>query len=502
MVALAAGGLGARAATNGGLIGLSANRHTGLPQCPVSSCAEVPAFWAGGVKSESAASHVTNDELPFCESTFVGVYEAAQRLFDEGMPALPYLLDDATNGLARPDGGRRFGFEVEFDFDSSVDRKQGLQMLARIAQDLYDANLTKARSISEHHALRKTGYSSDPDSGALEQEVDPPPRRAIMGEWVSPISSDEPAQWNRTKAVLDIVKRQPVEINERTGTHIHVGLPDYGDNVEAFTNLLALAQKYEDVLYRLGGRAQLKPSVVPTQRALLTSAYMQELMSAVDRGPQLRGIAYRRPNRTPRDRFNDVEAFLNDQAGNRRVALNFQPVGRGASRNRASDRVEVRIPDATLNPEILQAHITTYIHLVDKALQAAQGKTTLKPAAREPLGTHYKASGDVSPKDWDRFLADTATFRGMLDELFDRNIDKARLTALFAITGWQPPPQAPNAMRQRLGEMGFRTVHALERADALREAYQYHFAALLALVGGVWLSRSQTLGKGAGGKRD
>lgn len=460
-----------------------------LGTVPVVDCAPAPDFWATAALGTNAAAEATPatdaaatpslsdeeawDKRPFCESTFVEVYKAAQQMHAAGKPVLPYLLDDATNGIARPDGGRRFGVEVEFDFEKSVGREEGLRMLADIAQDLHAHNLTKSPFLKGHGDASKEGYTTDGNGGMLEAEPMPPPGYAQLGEWVSPISADEPEQWSRAKLALDIVKQRPTTVSHRTAAHFHISNDDYPDQLEPFTNLLSLLAKYEDVFFRLGGRPDLKPSSLPTQQKLGRSVYMQAFSSTVNHGPQLRPVGYRKPNRMPEGGYDSVAALLKDQ-NKKHMAINLKGVKQGPN-----DHLEVRIPDSSLDPAVLQAHLSLYLHLVEKSVQAARGNVELNVTGAEPIGSHYSPAGEAVPGD-PHFMAETASFRDMLDQLFDRNIDKARMTALFAITGWQPPAETDGVAARALGWVGWNASRAV---DAARTSTTAHWVALAAAMG-------------------
>ncbi|MGW2158457.1 WXG100-like domain-containing protein [Nonomuraea sp. NPDC001699] len=309
------------------------------------------------------------------------VEDVTRRLADgeDVASVVPYMTRDAmTTDVA-------FGLELEFAHaGETMDvRADDVRLMAA---ELHRAGLAASPEVFGHHK------APDSMSGRpyMEREANP---RLIAGEFVSGILRDTERTWAELARITEIIKSHGGEITPATGGHIHVGAPGLGTDVRAMHRLLTLYYGYEDILFRLGQD--------PREPFGMHRPYRQcepnEVTGGTERSTEELREVHRRPS-----------------------ALNLAHVI-----GTADDHVEFRHNDGHLDPSFIQARIKLVAAIVD---YARNGEEHLP--AREQLGTHLEHDRD--PR------RDAASFIEMVNTLFPRQADKEQLTALFAITTWQP----------------------------------------------------------------
>lgn len=320
-------------------------------------------------------------------------YEAARARRAAGEEPVPYLLENATGGLADPDNGRAFGVEIEFDVEPGVD---SYQAVAAIARDMHAEGLSQQHFQQGYHAAARAGYTTAPNGWRVESDA------TVCGEIVSPIMHDTPETWRNLSRVCEIIRRHGGIATMRTGGHVHVALADYDHTVDNHNRLLSLIDANQDVLYRMGQN--------PAARAH-------------------RGTAWCQPNPSPGAGYSSVASVRSRNYGHH-LGVNFEAV-----RGQRNDHVEFRMWDGSLNPGVIQTQIKLSLGLADAASRGA--RPALPP---EPHGTHRRQNAHLgrgerlSGAAWQ---ADTRSFRSMADTIFHRSQDKAQAAALFAVTRWQ-----------------------------------------------------------------
>jgi hypothetical protein len=335
--------------------------------------------------AEAGSSRWEDDHAAF-QAAYVAATERRRR----GEAAVPFMTENATGGLGSRVGGRSFGVEMEFDIAPGVDRYQALQAIAR---HLHAEGLTPQP--------RQTGYHSNAgDYSRWRFETD----ATVHGEVISPVLYDEPESWSQLSRVCEIVRRHGGVATARTGGHVHVGVGDYDHTVDNHARLLGSFKENEDTLYRL--------SQNPERRSH-------------------RGTSWCRPNMVPSGPYANARNLAAVHSGHG-VGLNFGAAHSG----RASDHVEFRMWDSSLDPGVIQTQVKVSLGMTQAAL-ASRGGTIGPP---EPIGTHRATNaglgrgGRLRGEDWQR---DTRGFRALLDRVFTRDEDKRQATSLFAVTRWQ-----------------------------------------------------------------
>lgn len=368
-----------------------------LNRATAASAGPLAADHEASVAARQAADSAEAGESRWEEdpAAFQAAYAAAQGRRRQGETVVPFMTENATGGLGARDGGRSFGVEMEFDIAPGVDRQTAL---AAIARELHSEGL-----IPEP---RQTGYHSNRgDYSRWRFETD----ATVHGEVISPIMYDEPQSWNQLARVCEVVRRHGGTATARTGGHVHVGVGDYDHTVENHTRLLGSFNENEDTLYRLAQNPEHRTH---------------------------RGTSWCRPNMVPARGYANARDLALAHGGHG-VGLNFGAAHQG----RATDHVEFRMWDSTLDPGVIQTQVKVSLGMT----QAALASRSEPPGPVEPIGTHRAANaltrstglrrgGRLVGESW---KADTRRFRSMLDRVFRRDVDKAQATALFAGTRWQ-----------------------------------------------------------------
>lgn len=325
---------------------------------------------------------------------FQHAYYRARAAIAAGEDPVPYFTDDATGGLGTRDGGRGFGIEIEFDF-TAEDHMRGA--IFELAEDLHGQGLIPTAAQRDYHHAAQAGYTDDPGAWSLETDS------TVDGELVSPILYDTPETWANLAAVCETLSRHGAHANFNTGGHVHVSLRDFDHMTGCHGRLLESVAAHEDVLFRLAQNPA---------------------------GTYHRGIAWCAPNMGPSAGFGAI-----DLPALRHFANHATMVNLASARGRASDHVEFRLWDGTLNPAVIQTQVKLSLGLTEAAFRNG-GERASRPRASLGTGAAAWPSGtrDLRGPAWHR---ETAGFRALMDEVFHRARDKVQATALFAATTWQ-----------------------------------------------------------------
>ncbi|MEU7862262.1 amidoligase family protein [Nonomuraea sp. NPDC049141] len=313
---------------------------------------------------------------------------------ERGEPVVPYLTEDATGGLAAPGTGLKFGREIEYDLPESLKPHQDAINQA-IARDLYDAGLTRDPWTHPYHTGHDGGYYEGDNGWRLEQDV------SVAGELVSPPLYDTPRTWESIQLVCEIIKSHGGVATGSTGGHIHVDTSVF-DHIPAFyQRLLRLVNRnYFDTFLRL--------------------------MTNPEQGHH-RGLVYCKPNMLDSAGYVTLDELVSSQF-ERESVINVQSVEGGRT-----DHTEVRLPDGSLDPGVIQTQIKLALGTVGLALRLGDDQFPLNHDVKDVAGNHTEH----------RRRLDYSSYLELADHLYHRAADKAQLTALFAITRWNEKPKDP-----------------------------------------------------------
>jgi len=319
-------------------------------------------------------------------AAFGEAYTAARQRKERGEPPVPFVTENATGGLGTRGSGRGFGVEIEFDLAGVSDRAA---VLRAIGSELHSAGITSRAGQENYHS------STDYTRWRFERDS------TVDGEIISPIMYDTPEDWEKLQKVCEIVQRNGGKATTRTGGHVHVACGNFDHTPKNHNNLLGLVKQHEDTLYRLSTNPE--------------------------RGTH-RGTQWCRPNNVPANGYGSVNAV---RSGNNShgLGVNFQSV-----QGSASDHVEFRMYDGSLDPAVIQSQIKLSLGITDAALRH---ESNAFGTVQEPLGTHKtnnRGAGRLEGAAWEN---DTQNVRQLLDTIFSREEDKAQAASLFASTKWQ-----------------------------------------------------------------
>ena len=338
-----------------------------------------------------------SDNFDAFETTYTKAVQA--RKDNQDKPVIPYLKENALNGMATRTSGQGFGVEIEYEF--SPNTPPGAN--AQIGRELFEAGLTRSASQQGYHSAGSGGYKDThvdaQGKGNWSWERD---GSVSGGELVTPTMYDEPETWEKLEKAVEILTRNGAVATKRAGGHVHVGTGFFQGSPEKYTELSRLFTQHEDVLFRLAAN--------PERGTHRMSSYASPIRDV------------------PSEGFADIGRVARSTG---RAALNFGHVQGGAS-----DHPEFRIFDSSLNAGAIQAHIKMSVAMTHAAARiATTGGTT---RTKEILGSHAdraKARGRRKLTKED-LKTETTTLRSFIDTLFTREVDKEQIVSLFANTKW------------------------------------------------------------------
>ncbi|MEU1387753.1 MULTISPECIES: hypothetical protein [unclassified Nonomuraea] len=293
---------------------------------------------------------------------------------------VPYMTSDAMH-VDVP-----FGAELEYahtDDSAEGDSDFWRTNVYVMTYELHRAGLVASPVVFAQHDASMRGLPH------MEWEAE----KGVSGEFVSGILRDTEQTWADLVRTTEIIRSCGGTITMATGGHVTIGTPNLAADVRVMRRLVTLYHAYEDILFRLGQDPRRPDGMHRPYKSCMPN----ELVS----GDRPTGQMLRRVHKRP-------------------SALNLSHVN-----GDANDRVEFRHADGHLDPPIIQVQIKLGAAIVDYAYNGGEHLP-----AREPLGTHWK--NRWSPRQ------DAASFIDMVNLLFPRREDKEQLTALYAITSWQP----------------------------------------------------------------
>jgi len=315
-------------------------------------------------------------------------YRAAKR--NKGAHALVY---HRHNVLAE---ARRFGLEFEYDGPEGIERTVG--------QSLYDAGLTVSSDLMHWHARLLT------ETHPVRHEYD----RTVRGEVVTDILHDMPDTWDLISRVMACITDGGGLVSGRCGGHGHYDTSDY--ELADYLRLLRLFTAFEDVLYRvcstpraLSHRGDEFCAPFPTlPPRLRTAQHLADLCDDHRWAICTRGVA------------------LRDRHNRRRVVGEVGP----------GSHIELRFPDASGDPRVIQAQVKVGAALVSAAKRLDDRTiAAIRPMRR---GAHLERNPQERRLVGQEWTDQTENFRRFLDLIFNRWEDKQQVIGLYTLTRWQP----------------------------------------------------------------
>lgn len=358
---------------------------------------------------------------PMSVETFQDLYDKARENLDSGatrtptFPNLEAVPGGVTGGLAHPDTGLSFGIELEIDFPDEPPGEWGTAR-DQLAGRLYEEGLVMAPHVARWHFVGGEGenrpggtFQVRADGWACEFD------RSVDGvdgergvEIKSQILYDTPQTWANLRRICEIAESLGGRATPRCGTHVNIDSAYFDSNDPAtHTNLIRLANAYDDVLLRLAHNPES--------------------------GPQHRGRTYCGPAWMPPAGYDSVRE-ARDNSGHYQ-AFNFAHLPDEYTPRTSTSRVEVRLFDSSLDPGRIQTQVATCLALV---AAARNGRGTDRDA--EPAGSH-RSRYRGRRLEGDEWVESTESFRHLLglvaEEGLSRPEHQQQLVHLFAASKWQ-----------------------------------------------------------------
>ena len=334
------------------------------------------------------------EALSETDRAMVEALAAARQRQQDGTPP-PYRTENVTGGLGDREGGRAFGVEIEFDLPPG---RSTAEARRRIGRQLFDAGITDHPEQQPYGRARQTGYSSD--QWSFERDG------SVAGEIVAPIMHDEPRRWEEIRTICRILRENGATATTAAGSHVTIGCTDYHQGISNHNSLLGAIHEHEDVLYRAATNPERG-----THRAR-TSYYT---------GPQ---------SDMPPNGYLNLAHLQQEQT--RGSTANF----RNMANRPATDRVEWRLWDATLDPAMIQAQITVSLGLTDAAARRSDWGPRNRPGTANTHRNNPRHLDQATRRRLDGY-ADDQQVRNLAEHIFDQPQQLEQLATLYTANRWQ-----------------------------------------------------------------
>lgn len=359
--------------------------------------------------AEAASTWRSQAEVSYSTSPneFVAAVKAAEerRERNNNLPDIPYMRENALDGMATRRSGVAFGMEIEFEFPSDMPYNERAQAIRRIGQELYDAGLTYAAGQQGYGASRHRGFRDrHKDRNGVGNWSFERDGSVNGGELVSPAMYDEPETWENLEKAVEIITRNGGIASRKAGAHVHVSTGAERNNTAFYSELGRMVTQHEDSYFRLA--------------------------SDPKRGTHRKNTYAGGMRPVPPEGFSNLQNAKRWQGG-RYASLNLAAV-----QGETKDHVEFRLFDSTLIPGAMQTQIKLAVATIYAAKRNAAAGGTAR--GQEKWGSHYtrnRLRGRRRMTD-EELIEDSSTTRSLIDTLFRRKEDKEQVASIFAYTKW------------------------------------------------------------------
>ena len=296
------------------------------------------------------------------------------------------------------DSARSFGLRLPFDLHPGQQREA---TMGRIIADLSRFGLTTQDGSS---GSPSTGDTGDTSGWRLEYHD------GVEGGLVSPVLRSRrldvavtPSRpvWTELALVIGIVRRHGGVVSEGASGHLHIGVGDFGLDLDRMARMVGLVHAHQDALFRLA----LQPG------ARYDSGGWQARPL-----PELAG-----------GHREQVRRLLQPGSEAAQDAFTLAPLAEGWTAGRASegDRVESRFWAGDLDAGAIQARVRLWVAMAD----ASEGVGQVP--GPQSLGQHYGVADKTA----------TVAALGALLLLLPKEavFARAQVARLWALTDWLPP---------------------------------------------------------------
>ena len=335
---------------------------------------------------------------------------------DAGGQAIPYMVDDATGGLADPvRGGLLWGVEIAGIFPPWVTWEQQVAEVEEMLRELRELGLTTQEHWRHQYEVRGLDYTENRDGWRLVFDHG--------WELISPKMRDGRQVWQDLAMVMEIRRRHGMVMDQGAGgAHVHVSLGQAGADVRVHHALRRLVNAYLDLLFRWGTN--------PLARA--------------HRGSRGRAAPPRPDSRE--GGYGDLWELKGWLGRDRDVALNFQHVF-----GQEDDHVEFRWFDGTGDEAVIQVYAKLALALAHAAMRLAGDDRALdtllpqrlgartaavQPELRPGLSSSPGKLGQPRVYGLSAGAAEADEVERVTELLFWREADRSQVMAKLAVSPW------------------------------------------------------------------
>jgi len=171
----------------------------------------------------------------------------------------------------------------------------------------------------------------------------------LGGEVVSPILTNDRRAWEEIKTICSTLTNEEAVATEETSTHIHIDQSILGNDIKVWIKFIKLWIIYEEVIYRFlfgeypTGRRQLAQFAKPVR-----AEYLKRLQNGLE------GI-------------NDLDKLITKLKLGKHHGINFMNTNTSNTFHPSKNTIELRIPNGTLEPIIIQNNILFFGSLLHAA---------------------------------------------------------------------------------------------------------------------------------------
>lgn len=269
---------------------------------------------------------------------------------------------------------KKFGLEIEYE--------EALQsQVTKALADLYKNNFLKKQD---------TLWLNKTDSSVHKQT----PTGLYGGEINSPILQDSLLTWSEIVIITNILKQLGAVSTAKTSLHIHVDQSILGTNITTWLNFIKLWIIYEPIIYRFCyGEYPTNRNALEKYFAFSKDYYLIQLKSF--------GL----------ETCSSLDTLLTRIKKGKYFGINFENVNWSYT-NDKKNTIELRIPNGTFEPIIIQNTVYFFIKLLISASKLSPDLLNQRISTLRP----YQAI--------DTNNIDVYTALELADLIFDNNYDK------------------------------------------------------------------------------
>ena len=166
------------------------------------------------------------------------------------------------------------------------------------------------------------------------------------GEINSPILNDERKYWLELKQICTFLKNKNANTNKNAGGHVHVSAQILGEDYDAWRKFIKIYTIYENILFRFAYGEKIGPRGKIYTHAIPLAEILNAKMWRFNRSKSIIELSQEYPHET------------------KRIALNLNHVSFQNMDRVIGNTIEFRFPNATIEENIWQNNINTFVKMV------------------------------------------------------------------------------------------------------------------------------------------